>query len=76
MMSEHVYLQEEEMIRRAIDALLKELGPVETARFLTLPQRHGLDSVVRHRLWQEGLHRERFFDQVFGGQEGPIAPGV
>ena len=68
---ERVYLQEEEMIRRAIQALLKELDPVETVRFLTLPQQRRLDSVTRHRLWQEGLDRDRFFDQVFGRQEIP-----
>jgi uncharacterized protein YcgL (UPF0745 family) len=75
-MNEHVYLQEEEMIHRAIEALLKELGPVETARFLTLPQRRRLDSVTRHRLWQEGLDRDRFFDQVFGKQATSDTPEI
>jgi hypothetical protein len=65
-MSEHTYLKEDEMIRRAIEALLKDLGPVETTRFLTLPQRRKMDSVTRHRLWQESLERDRFFDQIFG----------
>ncbi len=64
-MSEHTYLQEDEMIRRAIEALLRDLGPVEAPRFLTLPQRRRMDSVTRHRLWQESLERDRFFDQVF-----------
>ena len=72
MMNEHVYLQEEEMIHRAIEALLKELGPIETTRFLALPRQRRLDSVTRHRLWQDGLDRDRFFDQVFGEQEGSI----
>ena len=70
MMSEHTYLREDEMIRRAIEALLRDLGPVEATRFLTLPQRRKVDSVTRHRLWQEGLDRDRFFDQVFGRVEG------
>lgn len=65
-MSEHIYLQEDEMISRAVDALLKALGPVETVRFLTLSQQRRLDSVTRHRLWQEGLDKDRFFNQVFG----------
>jgi hypothetical protein len=73
-MSEHIYLKEEEMIRRAIEALLRDLGPVEATRFLTLPQRRKVDSVTRHRLWQEGLDRDVFFDQVFGGR-GPDAAG-
>ena len=65
-MKEHTYLQEDEMVRRAIDALLRDLGPVEATRFLTLPQRRRMDSVARHRSWQDGLDRDRFFDQVFG----------
>ena len=64
-MSEHTYLKEDEMIRRAVEALLRDLGPVEATRFLTLPQRRKVDSVTRHRLWQEGLDRDRFYDQVF-----------
>jgi hypothetical protein len=62
---EHTYLQEDEMVQRAIEALVKALGPVETTRFLTLPRRRRLDSVTRHRLWQESLDKDRFFDQVF-----------
>ncbi|MEA3375398.1 MAG: hypothetical protein U9R72_04285 [Chloroflexota bacterium] len=54
------------MIQRAVDTLLESLGPVETARFLTLPRRRRLDSVTRHRRWQETLDKERFFDHVFG----------
>lgn len=68
-MSEHTYLREEEMIHRAIQALLRDLGPVETTRFLTLPQRRRMDSVARHRLWQEGLDRDAFFHQVFDKPE-------
>ena len=69
-MREHTYLQEEEMVQRAIAALMEALGPVETVRFLTLPRRQRLDSVTRHRRWQESLDSGRFFDEVFG-KEGP-----
>jgi len=75
MIAEHVYLEEDEMIRRAIEPLHRDLGPVETARFLTLPQRHRLDSVTRHRLWQESLEREPFYDQVFG-EKGAVDAGA
>lgn len=64
-MSEHVYLQEDEVVQRAVDALVEALGPIETARFLTLPKRRRLDSVTRHHRWQDGLDKDRFFDQVF-----------
>lgn len=64
-MKNHTFLQEDEMIHRAINALLGALGPIETVRFLTLPHRHRLDSVMRHQQWQNGLDKDCFFDQVF-----------
>lgn len=66
---EHTYLQEREMIQRAIEALLAALGPIETARFLTLPRTPRMDSVLRHQAWQKALNKEQFFDQVFNAQE-------
>ena len=65
-MKAHTYLQEDEMIQRAVDTLLDTLGPIETARFFTLPRRQVLESVTRHRRWQDSLDKERFFDRVFG----------
>jgi hypothetical protein len=59
------YLKEEELVRRAITALLHALGPVEATRFLTLPRRRQVDSVQRHREWQKALDPKDFFDQVF-----------
>lgn len=67
-MSTHTYLKEEEMIRRAVDALMKALGPIETTRFLTLPRAKRVDSVKRHRQWQDSLDKDHFFDQVFGSE--------
>ncbi len=68
-MKAHAYLQEDDMVRQAVDALMKTLGPIETARFLTLPRHRRLDSVRRHRQWQDSLDKVRFFDQVFGPEE-------
>ncbi|MBN1889779.1 MAG: hypothetical protein JW850_17420 [Thermoflexales bacterium] len=65
-MKEHTYLQEGEMIRRAIDALMESLGPIEATRFLALPRSRRLDSVLRHREWQASLDQAKFFDLVFG----------
>jgi hypothetical protein len=62
------YLTEQELAERAINILIETLGPIETARFLNLPRERQLDSVERHRLWQEKLEQEQFFDQVFGKQ--------
>ncbi len=63
---EHQYLQEEELIRRALETLLRVLGPVETTRFLELVRSRPLDSVQRHRAWQDSLDKNAFFQQVFG----------
>jgi hypothetical protein len=64
-MKNHTYLQEDEMIRRAIHALMDQLGPIEAARFLALPRQRRLDSVRRHRQWQASLDKDRFFARVF-----------
>ena len=73
MMKAQVYLPEDEMIRRALDALMTTLGPVETARFLALPRQRRLDSIERHRQWQAGLDKDQFFNQVFGPEERSTA---
>jgi hypothetical protein len=70
-MKQHVYLQENEMVEKAIDALMDALGPVEATRFLTLPRQRRLESVSRHRRWQQDLDKDRFFDQVFGAEANP-----
>ncbi len=60
------YLPEEELIDKALQALMKALGPVEAIRFLNLPRSRRLESVERHHQWQASLNQEQFFDQVFG----------
>ncbi len=59
------YMTEEELIERALNALLDALGPIEAMRFLTLPRPHRMESVERHQRWQTTLNQKRFFDQVF-----------
>nr|MBC8359854.1 hypothetical protein [Candidatus Desulfatibia profunda] len=60
------YLNEEELIRKAIDVLLQELGPVETARFVNLPRPKRIESVKRHRQWQKALDKDQFIKEIFG----------
>ena len=57
-------MEEDALVRRAVDSLMERLGPIETQRFLSLPARKRLDSVKRHRLWQQGLKKDQFFDRV------------
>jgi len=65
-MKSQTLLPEEKNIQRALTALMKALGPVETIRFLTLPRHRQLDAVRRHRQWQAKLDQQQFFDAVFG----------
>lgn len=58
-------LSEDQLVKRAIDALLAALGPVETSRFLALKQEGQLDSVAQHRAWQASLDRDELYAQVF-----------
>ena len=65
-MTTQSYLPEESVIQRAIKALMNELGPVETARFLSMPRYRYPDYVQWRRQWQETLDEKQFLDQVFG----------
>ena len=60
------YLEEDVVVKKAIEALLKELGPVEAARFINMPRRKRLESVKRHRQWQKKLDETSFLDEVLG----------
>ena len=58
-------LDEEAIVKRAIDVLMKELGPIETVRFITVPKKKRMGSVKRHREWQKLLDKDKLFDEVF-----------
>ncbi len=64
-MSRVKYMDEEVVIRKAMEALIKELEPVEAIRFINMPKRKRMESVRRHREWQKLLDKERFFNDVF-----------
>ena len=59
------YLDEEATIRKGVDAIVRELGPVEAMRFLSLPRERRQESVKRHREWQKTLDKKDNFDEVF-----------
>ena len=72
-MKASVFTDEEQLIMKAVEVLVKELGPVEASRFLTLPRKKRVESVKRHRQWQAQLQQEEFFDRVFGARaKGPV----
>lgn len=61
------YMDEEVVIKKAMEVLIKELGPVEAIRFINMPKKKRVESVRRHREWQKLLDKDRFFKEVFGG---------
>ena len=65
-MKARIFTDEEKLITKAVDVLVKELGPVEASRFLTLPRKRRTESVKRHRQWQAQLQPAEFLDRVFG----------
>ena len=67
-MKASMFTDEEQLITKAVDILVKELGPVEASRFLALPRKKRVESVKRHRQWQSQLRQEEFFDRVFGAR--------
>lgn len=67
-MKASVFTDEEQLITKAVNVLVKELGPVEASRFLGLPRKKRVESVKRHRQWQAQLQEGEFFARVFGTQ--------
>lgn len=59
------YMDEDLVIKKGMEVLIKELGPVEAIRFMTIPKRKKIESVKRHREWQKQLNKDNFFDEVF-----------
>lgn len=59
------YLDDEIVIKKGIDVLIKELGPIEAVRFINIPKRKRMESVRRHKEWQKSLDKETFFVEVF-----------
>jgi hypothetical protein len=59
------YIDEDIVIKKGIELLVKELGPVEAMRFINMSKRKRIESVARHREWQKMLDKEQFFDEVF-----------
>jgi len=59
-------MDQEILIKKAMEALIKELGPVEAIRFINMPKKKRVESVRRHREWQKLLDKDRFFNEAFG----------
>jgi hypothetical protein len=64
-MKEIKYLGEQDVLKKGISVLIKELGPVETTRFLNIPRKKRIESVKRHREWQKALSKDDFIKDLF-----------
>jgi len=62
------YMDEKLLIKKGTEILLKELGPAETLRFICLRFQKRMESVKRHRQWQDKLDKDEFFNTVFGSE--------
>ena len=67
-MKARIFTDEEQLVTKAVNVLVKELGPVEASRFLALPRKRRMESVKRHRQWQAKLQAAEFFGRVFGAR--------
>ena len=63
------YMDEDIVIKKAMEVLIKELGPVEAIRFITFPKIKRMESVRRHRAWQIMLDKDKFFDEIFAAEK-------
>jgi hypothetical protein len=59
------YMDEDVVIKKGMEVLIRELGPVEAIRFISIPKKKRIESVKRHREWQKLLDKDKFFDEVF-----------
>jgi len=60
-------LEEDILVKKAIEILHQQLGPVETIRFLNLKNEgNKTDSVKRHSDWQKTLNKDEFLNEIFG----------
>jgi hypothetical protein len=58
-------MPDKDLIEKVTELLFKELGYTDAVRFLSLPKEQRLESVKRHRNWQESLDKEKFYNDVF-----------
>lgn len=59
------YMDDELVVKKGVELLIKGLGPVEALRFLNFPRERRIESVKRHREWQKTLAQKQFFDDMF-----------
>jgi len=61
-----------DLMKKGIEILFRELGNVDAIRFLSIPRKKRVESVKRHRDWQRTLDKDAFFDKIFGDHNQEI----
>jgi hypothetical protein len=64
---------DDDLMKKGIEILFRELGNVDAIRFLSIPRQNRVESVKRHKDWQQSLNKDAFFDEVFGDKEQGIS---
>ena len=62
-----------DLLKKGIEILFRELGNVDAVRFLSIPREKRVESVKRHRDWQQTLDKDTFFDDIFGDHKHGIS---
>lgn len=62
-----------DLIKKGIEILFRELGNVDAIRFLSIPRKKRVESVKQHRDWQQTLDKDTFFDEIFGDHNQEIS---
>ena len=62
-----------DLMKKGIEILFRELGNVDTIRFLSIPREKRVESVKRHRDWQRALDKDTFFDEIFADHEQDLS---
>ena len=62
-----------DLMKKGIEILFRELGNVDAMRFLSIPREKRIESVKRHRDWQQTLEKDTFFDEIFGDRKQGIS---
>ena len=55
-----------DLMKKGIEILFRELGNVDAIRSLSILREKRVESVKRHRAWQQTLNKDTFFDEIFG----------
>ena len=66
-------VSDNELLKKGTEILFRELGKVEAIRFLTMPREKRVESVKRHRKWQQTLDKDTFFDEIFTDHEQRVS---